>query len=109
MKRLPSTSKRYGPSPRSIKSGCPPTARNAPTGESTPPGSRVCASWKREMDFAMFMKTSRKGLETRDWFERVFSLLSCSLLICLQPVHPIEYSQECQCRGSHYLPMRGWD
>src|SRR3990172_675072 len=38
-----------------MNSGCPPTARKARTGESTPPGSKFCASSKREMDLVMFM------------------------------------------------------
>src|SRR6266516_3080947 len=40
MNRTPSTSTRYAPSPRSTKRGVPPTARNARTGELTPPGIR---------------------------------------------------------------------
>src|SRR5512146_3194331 len=50
MKRLTSTSNSYDPSPRSMKSGWPPTARNARTGESTPPGSKAWASAKSSAD-----------------------------------------------------------
>jgi hypothetical protein len=45
-----------GPSPRSMKSGCPPTARKARTGESTPPGSSCWACWKSSIDFWMFIR-----------------------------------------------------
>src|ERR1017187_1781751 len=38
MYSLPSTSNRCEPSPRAMKMGCPPTLRNARTGEFTPPG-----------------------------------------------------------------------
>src|SRR3954462_13918335 len=47
MYSLPSASKRCEPSPRTIQGGSPPTARNARTGESTPPGitfsARCCS------------------------------------------------------------------
>src|SRR3954468_7253518 len=46
MKRLPSASNRYAPSPRSMKRGVPPTPRKARTGELTPPGIARCASAK---------------------------------------------------------------
>ncbi len=44
MKTLPSTSRTEEPFARSMKSGVPPTDRNARTGEFTPPGMRSLAS-----------------------------------------------------------------
>src|SRR3954466_5849909 len=43
MSRVPSTSTRYDPSPRAMKTGSPPTARKARTGLFTPPGKRFFA------------------------------------------------------------------
>src|SRR5437660_4569862 len=43
MYSLPSASQMCAPSPRWMKSGCPPTARNARTGELTPPGITASA------------------------------------------------------------------
>src|ERR671921_2147981 len=43
MYELPSTSKMYEPSPRSMNRGSPPTERNARTGLFTPPGIRLTA------------------------------------------------------------------
>ena len=39
----PSASVRYGPVPDTMNRGVPPTARNARTGEFTPPGVTACA------------------------------------------------------------------
>src|SRR5579884_3921217 len=58
MKRLPSTSNRCAPSPQAIKIGSPPTARNARTGELTPPGISFCAFSNRAFDLGRFMKVS---------------------------------------------------
>src|SRR5262245_14669040 len=50
MKRLPSTSSMYAPDARRMKSGAAPTAVNARTGLSTPPGRIRCAREKRRDD-----------------------------------------------------------
>src|SRR4029079_7951937 len=46
MYRWPSASHRYAPCARTMKRGVPPTARNARTGELTPPGITRCARAK---------------------------------------------------------------
>src|SRR3954471_12185964 len=50
---LPSASQMSGPLPRTIHGGSPPTARNARTGESTPPGitfsARCCSLRERSV------------------------------------------------------------
>ncbi len=51
MYSLPSTSNRCDPSPRAMKSGCPPTLRNARTGEFTPPGIFSTARRNSSSDF----------------------------------------------------------
>src|ERR1043166_1548125 len=43
------------PLPRAIKTGSPPTERNALTGEFTPPGMSFCALSNRALDFEWFM------------------------------------------------------
>src|SRR6266567_224163 len=48
---LPSASQMCAPSPRCMKSGCPPTARNARTGELTPPGMTASARLNSSSDF----------------------------------------------------------
>src|SRR5690606_4658992 len=48
--RRPSTSYRYGPSPRTMNLGVPPTARNARTGELTPPGTTARARSYRAVE-----------------------------------------------------------
>src|SRR5215475_7765390 len=50
MYSLPSSSHTCEPSPRSMKMGLPPTARNARTGEFTPPGITCCARLKSSSD-----------------------------------------------------------
>src|SRR2546423_10874422 len=47
----PSTSQTRDPFALSTKNGCPPTARNARTGEFTPPGMYFSASAKSSSDF----------------------------------------------------------
>src|SRR6187431_3194987 len=44
-----------------MKSGCPPTALNARTGESTPPGNRRCAAAKSSVERSMFFLTIGLG------------------------------------------------
>src|SRR6185437_2268602 len=51
MYSLPSTSHTRAPFARFTKNGCPPTARNARTGEFTPPGMYFSASSKSSFDF----------------------------------------------------------
>src|SRR5690242_12979946 len=51
MYSLPSTSQTRAPLARLTKNGCPPTARNARTGEFTPPGMYFSASSKSSLDF----------------------------------------------------------
>src|SRR5438067_1412630 len=51
MYSLPSASQMCPPSPRWMKSGCPPTARNARTGELTPPGITDSARLNSCSDF----------------------------------------------------------
>src|SRR5436190_57800 len=46
---------RCAPSPRAMKSGSPPTARNARTGLLTPPGNSALARASSFCDFAVFM------------------------------------------------------
>src|SRR5260221_525398 len=55
MKRLPSTSSMYAPDARRMKSGASPTALNARTGLSTPPGSTACARAKNIEDRLVFV------------------------------------------------------
>src|SRR5438067_3743117 len=55
MSRLPSTSTRYDPSPRAMKSGSPPTARKARTGLFTPPGKRFFARASSRCDLCDLM------------------------------------------------------
>src|SRR5688572_24033434 len=50
MYQFPSTSSMRLPSPRSMKSGAPPTARNARTGLFTPPGITFRASAKASVE-----------------------------------------------------------
>src|SRR6266511_366945 len=52
MYALPSTSQTCAPLALWTKIGCPPTARNARTGELTPPGMYFSASAKRASDLA---------------------------------------------------------
>src|SRR5215470_9713866 len=51
MYSLPSTSRTCAPLALLTKNGCPPTARNARTGEFTPPGIYFSASPKSSSDF----------------------------------------------------------
>src|SRR5690606_784154 len=50
MYSFPSTSHKRAPAPRSTKNGSPPTARNARTGELTPPGKSSSARANRSED-----------------------------------------------------------
>src|SRR5439155_23606477 len=52
MYSLPSTSQTRAPLAFSTKNGCPPTARNARTGELTPPGMNFNASANNASDLA---------------------------------------------------------
>jgi hypothetical protein len=52
---LPSTSNTDAPTPRSMKTGVPPTALNARTGEFTPPGNSACARSNRLADRARLL------------------------------------------------------
>src|SRR2546422_4478687 len=51
MYSLPSTSQTYAPLALLTKNGCPPTARNARTGEFTPPGIYFSASSNNALEF----------------------------------------------------------
>src|SRR3569833_3037973 len=50
---LPSSSKRYAPSPRLKNTGSPPTPRKARTGELTPPGMWRWACWNKSCERVM--------------------------------------------------------
>src|SRR5947209_17512983 len=55
MNTLPSTSSMRAPDARRMNSGVAPTALNARTGLSTPPGRMVCALEKRRIERLMVM------------------------------------------------------
>src|ERR1035441_6327503 len=61
MYSFPSTSNRCEPSPRAMKSGYPPTARNARTGEFTPPGIFNSARRNSSSDFVCVMRSRPRG------------------------------------------------
>src|ERR1035438_7661169 len=61
MYSLPSTSNRCEPSPRAMKMGCPPTLRNARTGEFTPPGIFSTARRNSSSDFVCVMRSRPRG------------------------------------------------
>ena len=54
--RVPSAPKTFAPSAREMKTGSPPTARNARTGLFTPPGMTFSARSKREADLGSLME-----------------------------------------------------
>ncbi len=56
MYSFPSTSNRCEPSPRATNTGCPPTLRNALTGEFTPPGIFSTARRNNSSDLASVMR-----------------------------------------------------
>src|ERR1035441_1725616 len=60
MYSLPSTSNRCEPSPRAMKMGCPPTLRNARTGEFTPPGITSTARRNSSSDLVCVIFSSCK-------------------------------------------------
>src|SRR5215213_71225 len=60
MKRLPSTSSMVAPRPRRTNSGAPPTAWNARTGLSTPPGRTWRARSKSFLLMVGLRKESRR-------------------------------------------------
>src|SRR5262245_22926969 len=61
MYSLPSASQIWEPLPRSMNKGLPPPARNARTGEFTPPGMTCCALLKSSSDSDIKTANSRKS------------------------------------------------
>src|SRR5271169_6251489 len=68
MYSLPSTSRRCAPAARLTKNGWPPTARNARTGELTPPGIYFNASVKSFSDSARTKLSLQKSFRQRAFF-----------------------------------------
>src|SRR5438093_9532443 len=66
MKVLPSTSSMWAPEARRMKSGAAPTALNARTGLSTPPGRICCARAKSERDRLMRIFTTEDTKDTKE-------------------------------------------
>ena len=58
MYELPSTSVISAPLPEDTKNGSVPTVEKERTGEETPPGIKVRASWKSRWDLARAISTS---------------------------------------------------
>src|SRR5208283_6249624 len=68
MYSFPSTSQMCAPLARFTKNGCPPTARNARTGELTPPGMYFNASAKSFSDLARTKLSLEEGFRQRTLF-----------------------------------------
>src|SRR4051812_48675465 len=67
---LPSASQMSGPLPRTIHGGSPPTARNARTGESTPPGITFSARCCSLRERSVFRGKKEIYHGDRRWFRR---------------------------------------
>src|SRR3569832_261161 len=80
---LPSSSKRYAPSPRLKNTGSPPTPRKARTGELTPPGMRRWACWNKSCERVM----RPPSMSMRPIFRpSLLNITSCSLHRIAPPV-----------------------
>src|SRR5262245_7613707 len=79
-------SKTLEPDADSTKNGCPPTARNARTGEFTPPGMCLRASAKRALDFSLEITSSPVG--RRSVIEAVKQPISSVFPFIVPPARP---------------------